>query len=78
MDLLAALGFTRPPWMRDGLCLEHPDVDWFDARQADEARAICARCLVQAECLTYALDNREQGVWGGTDEADRRAMRKAA
>lgn len=77
-DFLAAVGFTRPRWMRDGACREHPALDFYAPRQADEARAVCARCLVMAECLTFAIDNREQGVWGGTDEAERRAMRKRA
>jgi hypothetical protein len=25
----------------------------------------CARCSVKNKCLEYALDNEEQGVWGG-------------
>ncbi len=77
-DFLAAVGFTRPRWMRDSACREHPDVDFYAPSQTDEARAICARCLVTDECLTFALEHGEQGVWGGTDEADRRAMRKRA
>lgn len=77
-DVLELLGFTRPPWMRDGLCREHPEVDFYAQRNAEKARAICARCLVTDECLDHALANREEGVWGGTDEAERRAVRKRA
>ena len=31
-----------------------------------EAKAICARCPIQVECLTYALESGEpHGIWGG-------------
>jgi WhiB family redox-sensing transcriptional regulator len=30
------------------------------------------------DCLAYALEHRiDHGVWGGTDEAERRRIRKA-
>lgn len=77
-DVLALLGFTRPPWMRDAACREHPGVDFYAPRDADQARAICARCLVRSECLDQAVANGEAGVWGGTDEAERRDLRKRA
>lgn len=39
------------------------------------ARAICAQCSVQEDCLSYALDIREpHGIWGGANEAERRQM----
>ena len=48
------------------------------ARQADRAKAVCARCPVRAECLEYALDNGlDHGVFGGTTETERRALRRA-
>lgn len=41
-------------------------------------RAVCAACAVREDCLEYALVNAEKfGVWGGTSEKERRAMRKA-
>lgn len=41
------------------------------------AKAICAECPVQGECLKYALANTEVwGIWGGTSEADRRRLRR--
>lgn len=40
-----------------------------------QAKQICTRCPVIAECLADALDNRtEFGVWGGMTERERRAM----
>ncbi|MEU3720769.1 WhiB family transcriptional regulator [Streptomyces californicus] len=46
-------------------------------RQAATAKAICRRCPLQDSCLEGALERGEEfGVWGGTDERDRRAMRR--
>lgn len=79
-SLLAALARARPAWHADGACLEHPELDWFAGRAADQAEAVavCAGCLVRDECLAFAMDNREQGVWGGTTEDERRVMRRDA
>lgn len=42
------------------------------------ATSICRSCPAQGPCLQYALDtNQEAGIWGGTDEEERRKMRKA-
>jgi WhiB family transcriptional regulator, redox-sensing transcriptional regulator len=48
------------------------------ARQADQAKAVCAGCPVRAACLEYALDNGlDHGIFGGTTETERRALRRA-
>lgn len=45
--------------------------------EADEVKAICARCPVAEECLEFALDTRQHdGVWGGLTEAERRRLRR--
>jgi WhiB family redox-sensing transcriptional regulator len=45
--------------------------------QIDSAKAVCRECLVQAECLEFALaTNQDSGVWGGTSEEERRKLRK--
>ena len=72
------LGFTRPAWQADGACHEHPELDWFAGRDQADAVATCARCLVKPECLAFALEHGEAGVWGGTTEAERRVMRRPA
>ena len=42
--------------------------------QAAAAKAICATCRVQRECLAYALRTGQvHGVWGGTTERERAA-----
>lgn len=40
-----------------------------------EAKTICARCPVIELCRAYALEHRMDGVWGGTNEAERRQIR---
>jgi WhiB family transcriptional regulator, redox-sensing transcriptional regulator len=46
--------------------------------QLATAKAICAGCEVAAECLRFALSSgQEYGVWGGTSEDERKAMRRA-
>lgn len=43
----------------------------------EKAKAICAGCPVKAACLQHALDAREEhGIWAGTDEVERRKMRR--
>jgi len=38
------------------------------------AKAICSSCGVKADCLSYALNIREQhGIWGGLNEGERKA-----
>jgi WhiB family redox-sensing transcriptional regulator len=46
--------------------------------QIDQAKRICQACPVQAPCLTSALDHGLAfGIWGGTTEEERRALRGA-
>lgn len=45
--------------------------------QAEQAKAVCRECPVSGECLEWAIANfQEAGVWGGTSEDERRAMRR--
>jgi WhiB family redox-sensing transcriptional regulator len=46
--------------------------------QTRRAKAVCAGCVVQPDCLRYALAaGSVQGVWGGMSEAERRREQKA-
>ena len=81
-DLVGALLASRPPWMRDALCAEsHPGVTFFPERgqPLGPAKDICARCLVLAECTSWALDQDQSlaGIWGGTTAPQRKRMREA-
>jgi WhiB family redox-sensing transcriptional regulator len=45
--------------------------------EIEAAKAICATCPVQPECLRYALQSRQEfGIWGGTTEDERRGLLK--
>jgi WhiB family redox-sensing transcriptional regulator len=45
--------------------------------QVVEARAVCARCPVRVECLTWALETGQNyGVWGGYTEDERRELKR--
>jgi len=58
----------------------HPEVFFPVTEEATRpARAVCAGCPVREDCLAYALANRiHDGVWGGTSERERRALRLGA
>jgi WhiB family redox-sensing transcriptional regulator len=74
-DPIAELVASIPPWHRDAVCQEHPEVDWFPEQGVDlaPARAVCARCLVRVECVAFALETGERhGIWGGTSARQRR------
>ena len=44
-------------------------------RQVAQAKAICARCPIQRDCLRYALDAGSiLGVWGGMTVEERRRL----
>jgi WhiB family redox-sensing transcriptional regulator len=44
-------------------------------RQVNSAKAFCFRCRVRADCLSYALETMQHGIWGGTTPEERAAMR---
>ena len=45
--------------------------------QIAEAKIVCNRCPVTAECLTWALESgQDAGVWGGMSEDERRALKR--
>ncbi|MCH2426657.1 MAG: WhiB family transcriptional regulator [Acidimicrobiales bacterium] len=55
-----------------------PDL-FFPERGAStrEAKEVCRSCVVQNDCLEYALQNGEKfGIWGGMSERERRRIRR--
>ncbi len=70
---------ARPAWHRDALCRGQGHEAFILSEKADysAAKAVCAVCLVRQECLEYALVDKDlTGCWGGTDDRERRAMRR--
>ena len=48
-----------------------------DALQTEAyAKHVCGKCEVKHECLLIALTNGYQGIWGGTNEEERKYLRK--
>jgi WhiB family redox-sensing transcriptional regulator len=84
---MAAFSDVRgPPWLVRGACRgEGIDPELFFPTgtsgpallQLAEAKAVCRRCPVVADCLRWALATRSVGVWGGTSENDRMLLRRA-
>lgn len=67
-------------WKLDGACLLEPtDLFFVDVGEsAQPAKIICSTCPVKVPCLRYAIENREwDGIWGGTNEKERRPLIKA-
>jgi WhiB family transcriptional regulator, redox-sensing transcriptional regulator len=45
----------------------------------EAAKRICRRCPVTTQCLRWALElGQVSGIWGGTTEEERRALRRAS
>ena len=70
---------TPPMWHEHAACRDS-DIDFTDEhneRVRAKAMQVCGRCGVMAPCRAVALaDPSLVGVWGGTDSAARRAMRR--
>lgn len=64
-------------WKTQARCLDaDPDI-FFPPEGVNirEARAVCATCPVQEQCLEYAIRNHiEYGVWGGMSVRQREIL----
>lgn len=62
------MNLNPPPFVELALCAQ-VDPELFFPEQGEssaKARMICNRCDVQAECLSWAIEqNIRYGVWGG-------------
>lgn len=70
--------FDDMPWALDALCAQVDGDLWYPEKgeSTAEAKKICRRCPVRAECLDYAVTAGEYfGVWGGRSERERRRLR---
>jgi len=74
----ASFPFIDQPWVDDALCAQ-TDPEIFHPEKGGstrQAKAVCAQCFVQAECLDYAMTNDERfGIWGGLSERERRTLK---
>lgn len=68
----------RSGWMLRGACRSEDPELFFPISaagpglaQVSSAKAVCGRCPVRANCLSYALITRPDGIWGGTTREER-------
>jgi WhiB family transcriptional regulator, redox-sensing transcriptional regulator len=71
-------------WMSRGACRREDPGLFFPAEtdpvpleRISAAKAVCGRCPVRRSCLSHAIMTRQDGIWGGTTEAERRAIRRS-
>lgn len=77
-ELLAVAEASRD-WMERALCAQTDPEAFYPEKGATarDAKEVCGRCPVAAECLEYALTNGERwGTWGGKTERERAAMKR--
>lgn len=66
-------------WQLKARCVDYDPEIFFPPQGGDGrmAKAICAGCPVERECAEFATKHRiNWGIWGGTDERERRLLRK--
>lgn len=71
-------------WRSRGACLTADPELFFPIssvgpaqRQISQAKAVCAQCQVQRECLSFALETGQvHGIWGGMSAEERQLLRR--
>lgn len=91
LGLLRGIFVARQPrvppagqaWAKDGACQENKKVDFVPpgrtpAAEIRQAVRICMACPVNHHCFEEAMDNPSKlaGLWGGTDQQDRKNIRQ--
>jgi hypothetical protein len=62
----------KPTFMEKGNCVGLPTRWWFpefgDKREqiknTQKAKALCLKCEVKEQCISYAKETRSSGIWG--------------
>jgi WhiB family redox-sensing transcriptional regulator len=76
LSTLSGMDFGGHPACAD----EDPELFFPESGQVAQisaAKSVCASCPIRTACLSYALRHGVEGVWGGSTEEERRAMRRA-
>jgi WhiB family redox-sensing transcriptional regulator len=77
---------VRVDWRHEAACRDEDPELFFPIGntgpallQIEDAKAVCRRCAVIEPCLKWALESgQDSGVWGGTSEDERRAIKRRA
>lgn len=78
-NIYAFLDELLPAWMSKALCAQTDPEAFYPEKGGStrEAKQVCSRCPVSAECLDAALEREERfGIWGGMSERERRRLLK--
>lgn len=69
-------------WASSGACRDEDPELFFPIattgaarQQVREAKAVCFRCAVRVQCLNYATETGQHGIWGGTTTDERAGAR---
>jgi WhiB family transcriptional regulator, redox-sensing transcriptional regulator len=83
--VLGVGGRAALDWMSRGACRREDPELFFPVEltgpapleRISAATAVCGRCPVCLSCLSHAIMTGQDGIWGGTTEAERRTMRRS-
>ena len=72
----------QPAELARGLCVTHPNRDWWSSDGPDQREAachVCARCPVRGPCFEYSLTlpASDRAIYAGTTAAERARLRRA-
>lgn len=77
MQLLETLESMRLPDFFDQAACKTSKPNLFGSEhpaRVAAAKRVCSTCPIVSDCLTWAIDNLEDGVWGGTTKYERAAF----
>lgn len=65
-------------WRKRSLCngVNNPDL-FFLKGQEGPSKVTCSVCPTKVECAIWALMYDEEGIWGGTNEKDRKEFKES-
>lgn len=72
---------TNPVW-KDAACagkdteMFFPEAGKEFLRRVGEAKAVCNKCPIVADCLNWAIENDEQGIWGASTYEERKRINR--
>ena len=76
----------REGWRDFAKCKKYPidlfffetDSGRYSSSKVERARKFCSDCIVQKDCLSYALnENIEHGMWGGFSSRERNSIKRS-
>lgn len=79
---VAGAPMPNESWAQHAACRHttvpfHPQPEQNRRHWDKQAKNICATCPVTQPCLEHALTWHEVGVWGNTNESERKRIRQA-